>query len=70
MIILALFFLTLHKNIHCRYSLEAPWHGMSNECPQYMFYGELEKIITEISSNTPAEQILCKCSFETLKLLK
>ena len=37
MIILGQFFLFLLKNIHCGYSLEAPWRGASNEYPQCMF---------------------------------
>ena len=33
-----IFFLFLHKNICCRYSLEAPHSGgASNEYPQHMF---------------------------------
>ena len=32
-----IFFLFLHKNICCGYSLEVPWQGISNESPQYMF---------------------------------
>ena len=31
------FFLFLHKNIFCGYSLEAPHRGTSNEYPQHMF---------------------------------
>ena len=32
-----IFFLFLHENIRCRYSLEVPHWGTSNECPQHMF---------------------------------
>ena len=32
-----LFFLFLHKNICCGYSLELPWWGNSNKYPQHMF---------------------------------
>ena len=32
-----IFFLFLHKNICCGYSLEAPRRGASNEYPQHMF---------------------------------
>ena len=53
MIILGQFFLFLHNNICCGYSLEAPRRGASNEYPQHMFYGEMEKIILELSPNTP-----------------
>ena len=37
MIILGLFFLFIHKNICCGYSLEAPRRGASNEYPQHVF---------------------------------
>ena len=47
------FFLFFHKNTYCEYLLEVPQQGTSNEYPQYMFfYGELEKLILEITSNT------------------
>ena len=39
-----LFFLFLHENICCGYSLEAPWQGASNEHPQYMFSWRIRKI--------------------------
>ena len=32
-----IFFLFLHENICCGYSLEAPQRGASNEYPQHMF---------------------------------
>ena len=32
-----IFFLFLHENIYCGYSLEAPYWGASNEYPQHMF---------------------------------
>ena len=32
-----MFFLFLHKNICCGYSLEAPRRGASNEYPQHRF---------------------------------
>ena len=32
-----IFFLFLHENIYCGYSLEAPPRGASNENPQHMF---------------------------------
>ena len=32
-----IFFLCLHKNICCGYSLEVPCRGASNEYPQHMF---------------------------------
>ena len=33
----SVFFLFLHENICCGYSLEVPWRGASNEYPQHMF---------------------------------
>ena len=52
MIILGYFFLILHKNVCCIYSLEEPWRRTSNEYHNVCFYGELEKIISESLSNT------------------
>ena len=40
------FFLLLHENICCGYSLEAPQQGASNEYPQHMFV--LKKIWKKI----------------------
>ena len=40
-----IFFLFLFKNIDCRYSLEPPRWGSSNENPQSMFWAEICKII-------------------------
>ena len=37
MVITGIFFLILHKTICRGYSLEAPWKGVSNAYPQYMF---------------------------------
>ena len=45
MIIIGQFFLFLHKNICCGYSLEVPHQGASNEYPQHMFYGELTYVV-------------------------
>ena len=52
--------LFLHKNICCGYSLESSRRCDSNEYAEailmsttaYVFYGELTKIILELSSNT------------------
>ena len=33
------------QNIDCRYSLEPPRRGGSNECPQSMFWAEIRKIM-------------------------
>ena len=38
-----LFFLFLHKNIYCGYSLEVPSLGTSNEYPQHVFMEKYEK---------------------------
>ena len=39
------FFLLLHKNICCGYSLEASRRDASNEYPQHMFFcGEISKM--------------------------
>ena len=53
MISMGYFFLFLHKNIYCGYSLEAPYRGASNEYPQHMFSEEMEKIIPELSPTIP-----------------
>ena len=39
------FFLFIHKNIRCGYSLEAPCRGASNEYPQHMFLWRKKKNI-------------------------
>ena len=41
-----IFFLFLHKNICCGYSLEAPHWGTSNEYPQHMFSWRNKKDIS------------------------
>ena len=40
-----IFFLFLHENICCGYSLEAPQWGGSNECPQHIFLWRNKKNI-------------------------
>ena len=45
-----IFFLFLHKNICCGYSLEVPWRGASNENPQHMFSWRNKKNIYRIPS--------------------
>ena len=40
-----IFFLFLHDNICCGYSIEAPRHGASNKNPQHMFSCRNKKII-------------------------
>ena len=44
------------------YSLEAPHQGASNEYNNICFYGELEKIIPELSSNKLPYQVPCYLS--------
>ena len=46
-----LFFLFLLKNIDCRYSLEPPRRGGSNEYPQSIFWAEIWKISEVLSEN-------------------
>ena len=41
-----IFFLFLHKNICCGYSLEVPRRGASNEYPQHMFSWRNKKDIS------------------------
>ena len=41
-----IFFLLLHDNICCGYSLEGPHGGPSNEYPQHMFLWRNKKIFT------------------------
>ena len=40
-----IFFLFLHENIHCGYSLEVPQLGTSNKYPQHMFSQRNKKYI-------------------------
>ena len=46
-----LFFLFLLKNIDCRYSLEPPRRGGSNEYPQSMFWAEIWKMLDFFPEN-------------------
>ena len=46
-----IFFLFLHENIYCGYSLEAPYQGASNEYPQHMFSGRLTKALLMSTHN-------------------
>ena len=46
-----LFFLFLLKNIDCRYSLEPPRRGGSNEYPHSMFWAEIWKYVIFLSEN-------------------
>ena len=56
MITVGLFSPIFHKNICCGYSLEAPRRGASNEYHNLYFYGEIRKIIPQLSLNTSPEQ--------------
>ena len=49
--ILGYFFLLLHKNICCGYSLEVPHRGTSNEYPQHMFLWRKKKNYPKIVTN-------------------
>ena len=52
--IFSYFFLFLHKNICCGYSLEVPQRGTSNEYPQHTFSWRNKKNInTVLSENAP-----------------
>ena len=46
-----IFFLFLLKNIDCRYSLEPPCRGGSNEYPQSMFWAEIWKYQSFLSED-------------------
>ena len=49
------------RSICCWYSLESPHWGNSDECLQYIsFYGELQMIIFQLSSNT---HLICSLDF-------
>ena len=52
MIIKDKFSTVLLKNVCCGYSLESPRQGYSNAYQQQMFYGELWKMISKLSSDT------------------
>ena len=51
MIILGKFSSFLHENICCGFSIEAPHQGTFNEYHNISFYGEIRKIIPELSNS-------------------
>ena len=53
------FFLFLHENIFCRYSLEAPRRGASNEYPQYMFAWRNKKYLYILVKNAHYLELCC-----------
>ena len=53
-----MFFLFLHENICCGYSLEAPRQGASNEYPQYMFLWRNKKNINTFGMKKASYQEL------------
>ena len=54
-----MFFLFLHENICCRYSLEAPRRGASNEFPQHMFSLRSKKDISTFRMKKVPYLLLC-----------
>ena len=48
-VIKVIFFLFLHENTYCGYSLEAPQWGASNEYPQHVFSWRNKKILKYFS---------------------
>ena len=68
------FFLFIHKNIRCGYSLEAPCRGASNEYPQHMFLWRKKKNINIFRLEKKAFylelcQILCKVPYLELYII-
>ena len=60
-----IFFLFLHKNICCGYSLEVPRQGASNEYHNICFHGEIRKIFTGYPPLSRSMQnVTCQCSME------
>ena len=56
-----IFFLFLHENICCRYSLEVPHRGASNEYPQHMFLWRNKKDISIFLIKNVPYLLLCIC---------
>ena len=54
-----IFFLFLHENICCGYSLEAPYRGASNEYPQHMFLWRNKKDISIFRMKKTPYLLLC-----------
>ena len=55
-----MFFLFLDEYICCRYSLEAPRQGASNEYPQHMFLLRNKKDISIFRMKKAPYLLLCK----------
>ena len=60
-----IFFLFLHKNIRCGYSLEVPCQGTSNEYPQHMFLRRNKKNILwrPLLSGCTPRMVCIECLF-------
>ena len=54
-----IFFLFLHENICCGYSLEAPRRGASHEYPQHMFSWRNKKDISSFRMKKVPYLLLC-----------
>ena len=54
-----MFFLFLHENICCGYSLEAPQRGASNDYPQHMFSWRNKKDISIFRMKKAPYLLLC-----------
>ena len=55
------FFLFLHKNLHCRYSLEASQQQISNEYPHNILYHEDKiYILFELKKNVLSGAMVLK----------
>ena len=54
-----IFFLFLHENICCEYSLEAPQRGASNEYTQHMFSWRIKKDISIFQMKKAPYLLLC-----------
>ena len=55
-----IFFLFLHENICCEYSLEMPWWGTSNEYPQRMFLWRNKKNISTFGRKNVLSRAMSK----------
>ena len=53
-------FLFFYKNISCKYSLEGPCQGISNEYPQHMFLQRINPSPAELGYFLPLQTVLLK----------
>ena len=60
-----IFFLFLHKNTCCWYSLEVPPRGASNEYPQNMFLWRNKKDISIFWMKKVPNLLLCGCILDS-----